>query len=217
MKTITLCRTCANILSSTGAKLEQLNKIAHTATGYCKHCQRKTSVKIYVAGELVLMNREQFTTMLDSEFGRIKDLFALRNESYGSQDDLFYNFRETARRELPEEYRQNEPAAMFKVAEILLDKHNTALAKGIAVNEVRERLQDRIVYSLLQIAMVDDMAKQEPGNRSEWNGRCDCCNSDENGVEMVSAVLGKNVHLCRDCVKKMLDWYCGTQERKAVK
>ena len=108
------------------------------------------------------MNNDELSKIMDSEFENIKKLFAKKNESYGSQDDTFYNFRQTAIRMNP---AVNELATtiyeqMFAVAETLVDKHNVALAKGIHVNECRERLRDRIVYSLIEIAMIDEMIEQ---------------------------------------------------------
>jgi len=50
---------------------------------------------------------------------------------------------------------------MFLVAETLVDKHNVALAKGIAVSECDERLLNRIVYSLLQLKMVYDRSERQ--------------------------------------------------------
>lgn len=111
------------------------------------------------------MKRQEFNSVLNVEQEKIKALFSEKNQAYGAGDDVFYNFRQTAQRELPELYKENPHAAMFKVAEILVDKHNVALAKGIDVHEARSRLQDRVVYSLLQIAMIEEAAAK--GNCEE--------------------------------------------------
>ena len=98
--------------------------------------------------------RSDFVLFIRDKFEEIEKLFARKNVGYGASDDLFWNFRQTAERLHPALYAEDPYAAMFLVAETLVDKHNVALAKGIAVNECDERLMDRIVYSLLQLKMV---------------------------------------------------------------
>ena len=98
--------------------------------------------------------RTDFILFIRDKFEEIEKLFARKNAGYGASDDLFWNFRQTAERIHPALYSEDQYAAMFLVAETLVDKHNVALAKGIAVNECDERLMDRIVYSLLQLKMV---------------------------------------------------------------
>ena len=98
--------------------------------------------------------RTDFILFIRDKFEEIEKLFARKNAGYGASDDLFWNFRQTAERIHPALYSDDQYAAMFLVAETLVDKHNVALAKGIAVNECDERLMDRIVYSLLQLKMV---------------------------------------------------------------
>ena len=109
------------------------------------------------------MNNDELLKIMDNEFEDIKALFAKKNESYGANQDTFYNFRQTATRMYPatnNELTTTIYDKMFAVAETLVDKHNVALAKGIHVNECRERLRDRIVYSLIEIAMIDEMIEQ---------------------------------------------------------
>ena len=108
------------------------------------------------------MKNDELLKIMDSEFEDIKILFAKKNVSYGAEDDTFYNFRQTAMRMNPatDELATAIYDQMFAVAETLVDKHNVALAKGIHVNECRERLRDRIVYSLIEIAMIDEMIEQ---------------------------------------------------------
>ena len=100
--------------------------------------------------------RVDFVLFIQDKFEEIWKLFARKNEGYGTNDDLFWNFRQTAERLYPSVYEQDPYAAMFLVAETLVDKHNVALAKGIAVSECEERLLDRVVYSMLQLKMVYD-------------------------------------------------------------
>ena len=105
--------------------------------------------------------RADFVLFIQDKFEEIRKLFARKNEGYGTNDDLFWNFRQTAERLYPSVYEQDPYAAMFMVAETLVDKHNVALAKGIAVSECEERLLDRIVYSLLQLKMVYDRSESK--------------------------------------------------------
>lgn len=98
--------------------------------------------------------RNDFALFIQDKFEEIQKLFARKNESYGTSGDLFWNFRQTAQRLYLDIYAQDPYAAMFLVAETLVDKHNVALAKGITGSECDERLMDRIVYSLLQLKMV---------------------------------------------------------------
>lgn len=90
--------------------------------------------------------------LIDREFDAIFELFNRKSGSYGANNDIFHNFRMTAIRL----FGQDTWDAMFKVIEVYKDKHNVALAKGIDVPEVRERLRDNILYSLLQLAMLKE-------------------------------------------------------------
>ena len=103
--------------------------------------------------------RVDFVLFIQDKFEEIWKLIAKKNEGYGANGDLRWNFRQTAERLYPSIYVQDPYAAMFLVAETLVDKHNVALAKGITVSECEERLLDRIVYSLLQLKMVYDRSE----------------------------------------------------------
>ena len=91
----------------------------------------------------------------DKEFKNIIELFKRKSQSYGSDADVFFNFRMTALRL----FGNDSYDSMFKVAEVYKDKHNVALSKGINVAEVTERLRDNIVYSLIQLAMIEESEK----------------------------------------------------------
>lgn len=92
----------------------------------------------------------EFVKFAKEEMNHVIELFGRKSGAYGSSDDVFHNFRQTAKRIYGKDTFDN----MFLVAETYKDKHNVALAKGIAVPEVDERLRDNIVYSLLQLAMI---------------------------------------------------------------
>ena len=113
--------------------------------------------------------RTDFVLFIRDKFGEIERLFDRKNAGYGATDDLFWNFRQTAERLNPEMYAKEPFAAMFLVAETLVDKHNVALAKGIGVSECDERLIDRIVYSLLQLKMVYEHSEETDGKNSGNN------------------------------------------------
>lgn len=102
------------------------------------------------------IKHNDFILFLRDKFEEIEKLFVRKNQGCGTQGDVFYNFRQTAERLHPDIYAKDPYAAMFLVAETLVDKHNVALAKGVTVSECDERLLDRIVYSLLQLKMVYD-------------------------------------------------------------
>ena len=104
--------------------------------------------------------RSDFVLFIRDKFGEIERLFDRKNAGYGATNDLFWNFRQTAKRLYPEMYDKEPFAAMFLVAETLVDKHNVALAKGLEVSECDERLMDRIVYSLLQLEMVYEHSEE---------------------------------------------------------
>ena len=112
--------------------------------------------------------RSDFVLFIRDKFEEIEKLFVRKNAGYGAQQDLFWNFRQTAKRLYPEMYAKEPFTAMFQVAETLVDKHNVALAKGIEVSECDERLIDRIVYSLLQLKMVYEHSEETTG-KSEIN------------------------------------------------
>jgi hypothetical protein len=103
-----------------------------------------------------MTTRTEFLERLDKEFQRIREIFTERNKSYGKDEDLFHNFRQSAIRH----FGNDSTESMFKVAEILVDKHNVALAnKGANDPVCDERLSDRIVYSLIEKAMLLEKEK----------------------------------------------------------
>ena len=115
------------------------------------------------------IRRDDFILFLRDKLEEIEKLFVRKNEGYGAKNDLFWNFRQTAERLYPSLSEKDPYAAMFLVAETLVDKHNVALAKGIAVSECEQRLLDRIVYSLLQLKMVYEHAEEAARKSGEKN------------------------------------------------
>lgn len=108
------------------------------------------------------MNNNDFRVLVDNQFKEVVDKFKKKNQAYGDnhQSDVFNNFRSTASRIMPDRYEAQPEAAMFQVAETLVDKHNVALAKGIGVPDAKERLLDRIVYSLMEIALIEEQERK---------------------------------------------------------
>lgn len=102
------------------------------------------------------MTRDELAQKVAKQCDAIKEKFALKNTAYGAPVDGYFNFRETARRMFPKDYADDELGAMFRVVEILKDKHYIALTNGIDVYECRDRLIDICVYCMIQVAMYDD-------------------------------------------------------------
>ena len=99
------------------------------------------------------MKRDAFPRIVETELNAIKELFDFKSQAYGKQDDIFYNFRNTAIRIYGDDSHDN----MLKAILVYKDKHDVAVAnKGFADSEFTERLRDIIVYSLLAIAMYKD-------------------------------------------------------------
>lgn len=102
------------------------------------------------------MTRDELAQKVAKQCDAIKEKFALKNTAYGAPIDGYFNFRETARRMFPQAYGEDEFGAMFRIIEILKDKHNIALTNGIDVYECRDRLIDICVYCMIQVAMYDE-------------------------------------------------------------
>ncbi|EAX47541.1 hypothetical protein TcarDRAFT_1276 [Thermosinus carboxydivorans Nor1] len=97
-------------------------------------------------------SREYLVRYILNKLNEVKSLFEYKNGAYGAENDVFWNFRQTALRK----FGSALPPAMFDVAYILADKHWVALGKGIDVAEAEERLQDMIVYCLIMLAMLEE-------------------------------------------------------------
>lgn len=109
------------------------------------------------------MTRLEFHRILDQEFAQIRDLFDYKNLSYGADDDLFHNFRETAKRVFHKSSYQD----MFKVLTTYVDKHWIALCNnGLDDPECLLRLRDIIVYALIGIAMYKETHLELQGDPS---------------------------------------------------
>lgn len=77
---------------------------------------------------LQVKTRTDLYEFIKQETEEILKLFSAKNVSYGSDQDAFHNFRQTALRL----YGNDKPQTMFTVLLTLLDKHLVALAnKGI--------------------------------------------------------------------------------------
>jgi hypothetical protein len=84
---------------------------------------------------------------------KVKALFSQKNESYGQDQDLFHNFRKTAKRVMQAKF-DSEYEDMYRVMLAYQDKHRVALANlGLDEPEFEERCLDEIVYTLLAIAL----------------------------------------------------------------
>lgn len=113
------------------------------------------------------MTYEEFLDFLNDEFENIRELFQTKNQVYGAGDDVFFNFRETARRVYPGFDNCDPPAQyadMFTVLLTLMDKHLVAIYNGgLHTPEIEERMRDIIVYCLIGLAMIreaDEVRKE---------------------------------------------------------
>jgi hypothetical protein len=96
------------------------------------------------------MRRSDFPIYIEEEFKKLIGLFSTKNQSYGKEDDLFYNFRHTATRLFGDAL----PDSMYMVLFAYVDKHMVALAnRGLDDPEYDSRWDDVIVYALIAKAM----------------------------------------------------------------
>lgn len=103
------------------------------------------------------MKRQDFLPVLDELFKEIKNLFLTKNQSYGVEDELFFNFRSTAQRVLPGQY-ESLHENMFRVLAVYVDKHWVALCnRGLQDPEFEERCRDIITYMALAIALYREV------------------------------------------------------------
>lgn len=98
------------------------------------------------------MKYDDFLKILDREQEEVKNLFSFKNKGYGAEDEVFYNFKETARRV----FGSTSYEDMWKVILVYMDKHMIALTKGLGEREFKERLRDIIVYSYLAIGVWEE-------------------------------------------------------------
>lgn len=98
------------------------------------------------------MKRQELLLAVEEDIAGLLDLMRDKNERYGSCQDAFLNFRETARRTRSGNTGVDE---MLEVLLTLADKHWIALCQcGIADPAAEERFGDIIVYSLIARQMI---------------------------------------------------------------
>lgn len=99
------------------------------------------------------MTRSEFYPIVEEVLEKVKVLFSQKNKSYGQDQDLFHNFRSTAKRVMQAKF-DSEYEDMYRVMLAYQDKHRVALANlGLEEPEFEERCLDEIVYTLLAIAL----------------------------------------------------------------
>lgn len=102
------------------------------------------------------MRRQELRAFIEQQLNEILELFSLKNQSYGSEKDAFFNFEETARRV----FHDTSLYSLFRVLLTYVDKHHVALCnRGLDDPEVAERLRDIIVYCLIGLAMVSELER----------------------------------------------------------
>lgn len=139
------------------------------------------------------MNTYEFLKMAEKEVADSLAIIRKKGESYGAAEDVFFNFRQTAARMFPE---MPIHEGMFLVAEILKDKHSVALAKGMYVNECRERLLDNLNYTLFQLAMIAEAEQMEEFNT-------DAAEDDKAAEAAYTMPLFVNCKINPEAVKKL--------------
>ncbi len=86
------------------------------------------------------------------DISELLELMRRKNQHYGTTEDAFYNFRETARRTICANPSYED---MLKVLVTLADKHWVAICQnGLADPAVEERFGDMIVYCLIARQMI---------------------------------------------------------------
>ena len=100
-----------------------------------------------------LMDANKFRQIMNTNFKKIKELWARKNKEYGCENDVLAGIRENAKRSYDEDLYQED---MFAVITNLKDKHDLALLRrGIHLDDAKERLYDIIIYSFLALAVMD--------------------------------------------------------------
>jgi len=111
-----------------------------------------------LAEELKTVTRGELIENAEKDITELITLMRRKNQGYGTADDGFHNFRETARRTIC-----NQPSFedMLKILIILMDKHWVALCQcGLSDPVAEERFGDLIVYSLIARQMIREARRQ---------------------------------------------------------
>lgn len=92
-------------------------------------------------------------------------LFELKSTAYANDEDEFFTIRNIAKRQFREVYEEAPYEAMIKVCDVLVDKHNIAVANGPDTYEYEERLKDILVYTFFKLRLFKEM-QTSYGNHS---------------------------------------------------
>ncbi|MBP2653319.1 MAG: hypothetical protein H6Q73_888 [Firmicutes bacterium] len=106
------------------------------------------------------MTREQLAQSIKRDCALIESLFTRKNQSYGANDDAFYNFTKGAELLFDEATYDTK----FRTLMAYLTKHIVTLAKSDAIlndPEFEERCLDVAVYMLIARAMKKEIIKIE--------------------------------------------------------
>ena len=96
------------------------------------------------------MDRQHFQAYMTDILQKALLKFSTKNKGYGQADDVWHNFRSSAKRV----WGDSEWDTMFLTLMTYVDKHLVALCNGgIGENEYQERWDDIIVYACLAKAM----------------------------------------------------------------
>lgn len=112
-----------------------------------------SKAELWKERRLAIMTRSDFYPIMNEVLDKVKKKFTKKNESYGQEEDLFYNFRSTAERVMQARF-ETKYEDMYRVMLTYQDKHRVALENlGLDEPEFEERCLDEIVYTLLAIAL----------------------------------------------------------------
>lgn len=135
------------------------------------------------------MTRQELSQFCIDELNKVMKTFDVKGPAYATSDDGMANFRETAKRMLPEMYKEDEWSAMYRVLLVLIDKHYLALSKGMDVFEFAERLDDIIIYSLIAKAMHKCRTSEDTTIKGGATGEAVniVIRDDSTGISMIMA------------------------------
>lgn len=97
------------------------------------------------------MCRNELNAIVREMANRVGQMFSVKQEGYGQDEDGLHNFRASAKRIYGEATHEN----MLKVLQTLQDKHLVALAnRGLGDKEFEERCLDVAVYSFIAVGIL---------------------------------------------------------------
>lgn len=98
---------------------------------------------------------EEFINFVDDTMNaNVYAVFNTKNKDYGGEDDILKTLRTVARDNFPGDYAINPYIAMYKAANVLVDKHNATLHKIDLSESAQDRLVDVLLYTLFKMILL---------------------------------------------------------------